>query len=283
MPSFVGRAGEPEARPYVDVIDLASPSPSPVPIVTRTINSRPPTGAGSVRQPYAYSSSSPSHQVLKPKQANSSYNRPPVRPAQPNNAAQGTSFANFIKPSTPGAFKQAGSSTAGGPRPPQPQFGASIRPKHSTSSQSSRQGQGLSGQFPTWITQGKPNPALNIPAHKPLSAPKLNKTNTQPEDDPDAERFDLNAIPLHASDYERVSSAEADAHMRELLSGAVGDGETEDQGFKDGEDTIEGFANGIRLMPHQVRGVNWMRQRESGRKYGGILADVSYPQSCFPG
>jgi hypothetical protein len=31
----------------------------------------------------------------------------------------------------------------------------------------------------------------------------------------------------------------------------------------------------MRLMPHQVRGTRWMRERESGRKYGGILADVS--------
>jgi SNF2 family DNA or RNA helicase len=29
-------------------------------------------------------------------------------------------------------------------------------------------------------------------------------------------------------------------------------------------------------MPHQVRGVRWMRDRETGRKHGGILADVSH-------
>lgn len=65
--------------------------------------------------------------------------------------------------------------------------------------------------------------------------------------------------------------------MRELLSGAIGDGEGEmgDDGVQDGEDVIEGFAKGVRLMPHQVRGVKWMKSRESGRKYGGILADVS--------
>jgi hypothetical protein len=29
------------------------------------------------------------------------------------------------------------------------------------------------------------------------------------------------------------------------------------------------------LMPHQVRGTQWMKGREAGRKNGGILADVS--------
>ena len=42
-----------------------------------------------------------------------------------------------------------------------------------------------------------------------------------------------------------------------------------------GEDVVDGFAKGITLMPHQVRGTQWMKSRETGRKYGGILADVS--------
>ena len=61
--------------------------------------------------------------------------------------------------------------------------------------------------------------------------------------------------------------------MRELLSAAIGE---VDDGGKDGDEIVEGFADGVVLMPHQVRGVRWMGSREDGRKRGGILADVSW-------
>ncbi|KAJ9112340.1 hypothetical protein QFC19_000760 [Naganishia cerealis] len=83
----------------------------------------------------------------------------------------------------------------------------------------------------------------------------------------------LDNVQYQAGDYDRVANSEADEHMRELLSGAVGDGEEDTEGMEEGEDMIDGFAKGIRLMPHQVRGVKWMRQRERNRRYGGILAD----------
>jgi hypothetical protein len=83
----------------------------------------------------------------------------------------------------------------------------------------------------------------------------------------------LASVQLTAEDYERARDAEAD--MRELLAGAIGDGEDAAGGIKEGEDVVEGFAKGVTLMPHQVRGTQWMASRESGRKYGGILADVS--------
>jgi hypothetical protein len=86
----------------------------------------------------------------------------------------------------------------------------------------------------------------------------------------DVEAFDLD-VKLSAEDWTK-HQGDADAHMRELLSAAVGE---VDEDIKDGEDVVEGFADNIRLMPHQVRGVKWMRGRETGRKFGGILADVS--------
>lgn len=271
MPSFVGRGTDPGARPYVDVIDLSGSerSPSPVPLVTPATISQPSYRNGSSQpRPHAYNNYTASHQILKPKQQQTT--RPPAH-APPQASS---SFANFIKPSTPGAFKQNTTPQGYGVRPPQPQFGSSI--SKPSGSGPARPPQGLKGNFPHWITSGQPNPALNLPSKpKPVSQPKPEPPQPKVDDDPDAERFDLNSVPILASDYERVASGEADAHMRELLSGAVGDGENEEAAFKDGEDEIQGFANGIRLMPHQIRGVNWMRDRESGRKRGGILADVS--------
>lgn len=36
---------------------------------------------------------------------------------------------------------------------------------------------------------------------------------------------------------------------------------------------VDGFQEGIKLLPHQVIGRKWMTERESGKKAGGILAD----------
>ncbi|KAJ9105493.1 hypothetical protein QFC21_001864 [Naganishia friedmannii] len=94
-------------------------------------------------------------------------------------------------------------------------------------------------------------------------------------DEEETENFGaaLDNVQYQAGDYEKVSNTEADEHMRELLSGAVGDGEEETEGMEEGEDIVDGFAKGMKLMPHQVRGVKWMRNRERNKRYGGILAD----------
>jgi SNF2 family DNA or RNA helicase len=36
---------------------------------------------------------------------------------------------------------------------------------------------------------------------------------------------------------------------------------------------VDGFCEGIRLLPYQVAGRAWMTERESDKKIGGILAD----------
>lgn len=170
-------------------------------------------------------------------------------------------YTSFIKPATPGAFDKTHgniSSSAFLHR------AVTVKPVI-----------GGRNDWPSWLTEGRPNPGA-----RPLAASLPPPRPSKPAgDDNPAEIFNLDSAHLDAEDYVR-HHGDPDKHMRELLSGAVGDGEDQmgDDQIKEGEDIVDGFANSVRLMPHQVRGTHWMRVRESGRKYGGILADVSYSQ-----
>jgi hypothetical protein len=87
------------------------------------------------------------------------------------------------------------------------------------------------------------------------------------------EMFDLSTAGITAEDANYLDR-DSEKHMRELLSGAIGEGED------DGEEPMEmvhGLAEGVTLMPHQQRGVRWLKKREAARNFGGILADVRQP------
>ncbi len=77
--------------------------------------------------------------------------------------------------------------------------------------------------------------------------------------------------------YEPLKTAvEAEKDLQDLLQQSF-DGREDGESVRDEVDmtqaVVEGFSEGIRLLPHQVVGRTWMSQRESGKKYGGILAD----------
>ncbi|WRT64369.1 uncharacterized protein IL334_001301 [Kwoniella shivajii] len=180
--------------------------------------------------------------------------RKAVEPSKANN-----SYSSYIKPATPNAFKSGNAQAQ--------------QPKQLFSKPAQQPAFSANQQWPTWLTNGQPNPVLVH--HKPVPAPITNiKTRPTEDDDTPREEFNLDSVPVTADDMARFHG-DADRHMQELLSGAIGDGEGEmgDEGTNEGDDLVDGFADGVKLMPHQVRGVKWMRQRESGRKYGGILAD----------
>ncbi|GMK57535.1 hypothetical protein CspeluHIS016_0403690 [Cutaneotrichosporon spelunceum] len=156
-------------------------------------------------------------------------------------------MASYILPSK-GAFQKHSSGEAGSP------FSQPVQPRRDNF------GYDENG----WPLFAMPEPEAKA---KPLPS-----TPSSDDDGEGREDFDLNNVQLTAEDYERHH--DADKQMRELLAGAVGDGEgAAGTTREEGDDVVKGFAKDIRLMPHQVRGVHWMRERESGRKRGGILAD----------
>ncbi|KAG6919121.1 hypothetical protein DXG01_008928 [Tephrocybe rancida] len=84
---------------------------------------------------------------------------------------------------------------------------------------------------------------------------------------------DIIPIPDHPDDNVYLSPADSEKALRELMSGGM-DQELENE--VDMEDaTVKGFRENIRLLPHQIIGRAWMKEREdpSKKRMGGILAD----------
>ena len=187
------------------------------------------------------------------------------KPSNRSDSSHGSqkAYGEWIKPGT-GAFN-------GQAHSPSQKFKSNLPDQPSNQPPTVVDGNKMhSGAWPSWLVGQNPN---GHPQSSSGHSTQPQRTAAQLEDEPQGEVFDLNTVKYTQADYERYHG-DAEEHMRELLSGAVGDGEDEG-GVQDGDDQVEGFANGVRLMPHQVRGVKWMQARESGRKYGGILADVS--------
>ena len=114
-----------------------------------------------------------------------------------------------------------------------------------------------------------PAQPIHIPSNRdiPRSAPKA------PEADTPWETFDVGNVDVVYDP--KKSSHDAEKDLKDLFQQSF-DGHEDD---KDGvaldmsESIVEGFRDGITLLPHQVIGRRWMRERETGKKLGGILAD----------
>lgn len=85
----------------------------------------------------------------------------------------------------------------------------------------------------------------------------------------DGERFEETDDIRNTFDPKK-SAVDAENELRDLLASNIGDGEEEEVDEEEAE--VEGMPD-VRLRPHQIRARAWMRERESGKKYGGILAD----------
>ncbi|WVQ77121.1 hypothetical protein IAR50_006804 [Cryptococcus sp. DSM 104548] len=149
-------------------------------------------------------------------------------------------YASYIKPATPNAFQRSQNQIKQTFSQParQPAFG------------SANGSNGYVNGWPGWVQPGQVNPGPIPSARAPLAHKR------PAEDDVPRENFDIAGAAITADDMVRYNG-DAEKHMAELLSGAIGDGEDEmgDDGVQDGDDKIEGFAKGMKLMPHQDMGL----------------------------
>lgn len=119
------------------------------------------------------------------------------------------------------------------------------------------------------LTHVRAGPAQ--PIHIPSNADRLHNDDSRA----------ANNWETHGGLYEipwepRKTTVEAEKDLQDLLQQSF-DGTEDGEGSRDEIDmsqaVVEGFREGIRLLPHQIAGRIWMTERESGKKFGGILAD----------
>lgn len=68
-----------------------------------------------------------------------------------------------------------------------------------------------------------------------------------------------------------MTAAEADKELKTLMEGSINvDIEAE---IDPEEMIVKSFREKFKLLPHQALGRVWMKERETGKKAGGILAD----------
>jgi hypothetical protein len=120
--------------------------------------------------------------------------------------------------------------------------------------------------FPGTYSPQFPRPGL--PIGNPIHIPS-NSAPDPPKGNPTWETFTLQDEG-HLYDPQ-TSAAEAEKALRQLVEDSHND--NEDDQVDMSLAIVEGFQDGITLLPHQVLGRVWMKERETGKKAGGILAD----------
>ncbi|KAG8934213.1 hypothetical protein FRC02_010383 [Tulasnella sp. 418] len=134
-----------------------------------------------------------------------------------------------------------------------------------------------------------PAPAPRIPAPTLSSTSKLSAFTPSPASSSTAAAYSSRSSNIFSGDSEELqmpqigpsgydpneykSSEEAQKELLDLVHGAMGADLDVDPEMA----FVEGFAKGIKLLPHQIQGRTWMTERESGKKWGGILGDDVSP------
>ena len=105
--------------------------------------------------------------------------------------------------------------------------------------------------------------AIHIPSNRDIELVK------RPETNPTWETFNIQE---EANLYDpRTSAAEAEKALRQLVEDSHNDNGNDEVDMD--QAIVDGFRDGVTLLPHQVLGRIWMKERETGKKMGGILAD----------
>jgi hypothetical protein len=118
---------------------------------------------------------------------------------------------------------------------------------------------------------GKPIP---VPTNRPLMPGSL---QPRPIGIPAIEVLDGEEVkmPDLQDDYGYMHPQDAEKALRDLMGGGMNQELDDEVEIDLDEATVDGFKEGFTLMPHQILGRAWMRDREdlTKKRTGGILAD----------
>ncbi|KAF5323139.1 hypothetical protein D9611_009212 [Ephemerocybe angulata] len=114
---------------------------------------------------------------------------------------------------------------------------------------------------PGFLKLGPPKPSQ-------VPTPAASSSSSSSSKDKDAEEI---PVPNFQDDYRVYTSAETEKELRDLMGNAMNQDVEVDVDMEDA--IVPGFKDGITLLAHQIVGRAWMKERETGKKAGGILAD----------
>jgi hypothetical protein len=121
-------------------------------------------------------------------------------------------------------------------------------------------------------------PAAGVPIRVPSNQRNHQPTSFQQPVPPALEKLgdgEIVKIPDFQHDNTSLSPAEAEKALRELMSGGMNQELDSNIDIDISQEIVDGFKEGIKLLPHQILGRAWMRDREdlTKKRTGGILAD----------
>jgi SNF2 family DNA or RNA helicase len=117
-----------------------------------------------------------------------------------------------------------------------------------------------------------PKASFGIPPSKSSSMHLPPIATLTVEDDREGEEVN---VPDFRDDNVFMSAGEAEKALRDLMGGGMNQEADAEAEIDMSQAIVEGFKPGIKLLPHQVLGRAWMRDREdvTKKRIGGILAD----------
>ena len=117
--------------------------------------------------------------------------------------------------------------------------------------------------------------AVNLAAPKFFPPAKVApQPTTKPaiveDDEEETVNVDADVNAQDEYEYGGKSATQIEDDVKDLFKGTAVNHEVE---IKEGDDIVQGFTDGFRLLRHQIQARVWMKERESRSSHGGILAD----------